>query len=156
MKFIKERSIFTDNGNIAVKYTCDGADVSPPLAWSDPPEGTKSFALILDDPDAPSKTWVHWLLYNIPGDARALKENLPNHKQLADGSFQGINDFKNYGYDGPCPPGGTHGYRLKLYALDTILALSAGTTKEQLIDAMDGHILEKTELVGTYKRTEPA
>lgn len=138
---------------IPSKYTCDGANVSPPLEWSDVPEETQSFAIIFDDPDAPAKTWVHWVIYNIPADIQKLEENIPGAKELPWGAVHGVNDFKKQGYGGPCPPGGTHGYYMKLYALDEVLDLKPGATKEQLIDSMDGHILEKAELVGKYKRT---
>jgi len=147
-----ESSAFKENEMIPARYTCDGANISPPLSWSDPPAETNTFALIFDDPDAPAKTWVHWVLYNIPAQIDHLEENIPTGKEFDNGSKHGINDFKNYGYGGPCPPGGTHGYRLKFYALDTDLDLGSGVTKQQLIDAMDGHILEKTELIGNYSR----
>lgn len=147
-----ESSAFTENEMIPANYTCDGANISPPLSWSDSPAETETFALIFDDPDAPTKTWVHWVLYNIPAQINHLEENIPAKKELENGSRHGVNDFRNYGYGGPCPPGGTHGYHLKFYALDIFLDLAPGVTKEQLIDAMDGHILEKTELVGNYSR----
>ncbi len=141
-----------DQELIPEKYTCDGANLSPPLAWSDPPEATKSFAIIFDDPDAPTKTWVHWVLYNIPADVHQLEENISNQKTLDNGAIHGMNDFKEYGYNGPCPPGGTHGYHLKLYALDALLDLGPGATKQQLLDAMNGHVLEKVKLMGKYQR----
>ncbi len=147
-----ESTAFTANGMIPARYTCDGANISPPLSWSDAPDDTKYFALIFDDPDAPTKTWVHWVLYNIPADTDHLEENIPAEIELKNGALHGVNDFKNHGYGGPCPPGGTHGYHLKLYALDTMLDLKPGATKEQLIDVMNGHILQKTELVANYSR----
>jgi len=137
---------------IPQKYTCDGEDMSPPLEWSDPPEGTQSLALIADDPDAPVGTWVHWVLYNLPAETRALSEAVPSDADLPDGSSNGKNGWRRLGYGGPCPPSGTHRYFFKLYALDTTLDLAAGASKEQLLRAMEGHILAQTELMGTYTR----
>ncbi len=145
-------SAFSVGELIPLKYTCDGEDFSPPLAWNDPPPGTKSFALICDDPDAPGRTWVHWVRYNIPADARDLAENQPNDAHLPDGSLNGTNSWKRLGYGGPCPPRGVHHYYFKLYALDTMLDLPAGATKEQLLDAMLKHIVTDTELMGVYQR----
>lgn len=133
--------------------TCDGADLSPPLAWTDPPAGTKSFALIVDDPDAPLGMWVHWVLYNLPAASRSLAEHLPASDPMVDGSRQGLNDFRRLGYGGPCPPpGSAHRYVFKLYALDAALTLPPRATKAQLERAMDGHILAKAELIGLYQR----
>ncbi len=144
---------FEPNGTIPKKYTCDGPDVSPPLAWNDPPAGTQSFALIVDDPDAPAGTWVHWVLFNLPASARALPENVPKVEQIADGALQGRNDFRRIGYGGPCPPRGpAHRYFFKLYALDTRLGLRAGASKADVERAMAGHILAQGELVGRYGR----
>jgi Raf kinase inhibitor-like YbhB/YbcL family protein len=137
---------------IAAKYTCDGADFSPPLEWAGSPAGTKSFALICDDPDAPMGTWVHWVIYDIPPTATMLAEGITREKDLPGGGTQGINDFRKIGYGGPCPPGGTHRYFFKLYALDTTLGLKPGITKDQLLKAMRGHILAEAQLMGTYKR----
>jgi len=137
---------------IPVKHTCDGEDTSPPLQWSDPPAGTQSFALIADDPDAPVGTWVHWVLYNLPSEARALPEAVPSAADLPDGSRHGENSWGRMDYGGPCPPSGTHRYFFKLYALDQALDLEAGATKDQLLQAMDEHILAQTELMGTYTR----
>ncbi len=134
------------------RYTCDGEDISPPLSWSAPPEGTRSFVLICDDPDAPAGTWVHWVLYNIPAGARELAEGLPAEAELADGSLNGVNSWSRLGYGGPCPPGGTHRYFFKLYALDVPLALESGLAKPQVLEAMEGHILAETTLMGTYRR----
>lgn len=147
-----ESAAFTEGEMIPSKYTCDGEDVSPPLVWSIIPDGTKSFVLIADDPDAPMGTWVHWVLYDLPGDATSLPENLPSSKELKNGAKQGTSDFGNIGYGGPCPPGGTHRYFFKLYALDSKLNLEPGLTKAQLLKAMDGHILAQGELMGKYKR----
>ena len=143
---------FEAGGMIPAKYTCDGLDVSPPLRWADPPAGTKTFALIADDPDAPVGTWVHWVLWNIPTDASGLDENLPKTASLPSGAQQGTTDFRRIGYGGPCPPSGTHRYFFKLYALDTILELPSSTTKRDLEGAMQGHILGQAELMGQYRR----
>ena len=137
---------------IPQKYTCDDADISPPLSWENIPESTKSLALICDDPDAPIGIWVHWVLYNISPEINMLAENVPAQRDLANGARQGINDFRKLGYGGPCPPGGTHRYYFKLYALDSTLGLTAGATKGALEAAMDGHILAQAELMGTYSR----
>jgi Raf kinase inhibitor-like YbhB/YbcL family protein len=147
-------SAFAANGSIPEKYTCEGDDVSPPLAWSDAPAGTKSFALIVDDPDAPDPkaprvVWVHWVLYNLPADATALSEGAAS---LPAGAKQGTNDFKRVGYGGPCPPVGRHRYFHKLYALDVVLPDLGSATKAQLEQAMKGHILGSAELVGTYEK----
>ena len=143
---------FEPGGMIPAKYTCDGEDISPPLQWSDPPAGTKSLALISDDPDAPVGTWVHWVVWNIPPSARSLDEKLPKKESLPDGTRQGTTDFRRIGYGGPCPPSGTHRYFLKLYALDTTLNLPGSTTKKDLEREMQGHILGQAELVGKYRR----
>jgi Raf kinase inhibitor-like YbhB/YbcL family protein len=147
-----ESSAFKEGGMIPVKYTCDGQDVSPALKWGELPAGTKSLALISDDPDAPMGTWVHWVLYNIPPDVRALPENIPPKKSLEDGAVHGTNDFKRLGYGGPCPPGGTHRYFFKIYALDKKIDLAPGARKDQLVKAMEGHILDSGQLMGKYKR----
>jgi Raf kinase inhibitor-like YbhB/YbcL family protein len=137
---------------IPVEYTCDGKDVSPPLTWTEPPAGTKSLALISDDPDAPAGTWVHWVVYNIPPAVRELQKGFPTDKKLPDGTLQGTTDFRRVGYGGPCPPGGTHRYFFKLYALGSLLPLAPGATKAQLEQAMKGHIQEQAQLMGTYRR----
>lgn len=137
---------------IPAKYTCDGPDVSPSLTWSDPPAGTKSLALISDDPDAPVGTWVHWVVWNIPATGHSLEENLPKKESLPNGTKQGTTDFRRIGYGGPCPPSGTHRYFFKLYALDTTLNLAASTTKKDLEKAIQGHILAQAELMGKYRR----
>jgi Raf kinase inhibitor-like YbhB/YbcL family protein len=147
-----EGSAFKEGGMIPVKYTCDGEDVSPPLKWGDLPTGTRSIALISDDPDAPVGTWVHWVLYNLPPDVKALPENIPPKKTLENGAVHGTNDFKRLGYGGPCPPGGTHRYFFKIYALDKKIDLAPGATKAQLVNAMEGHILDSGQLMGKYKR----
>lgn len=143
---------FTEGGVIPSRYTCDGEDVSPPLAWSGVPEGTRSLALICDDPDAPMGTWVHWVLFNLPADSDSLPEGVPPWKTLSDGTRQGTNDFRRPGYGGPCPPGGTHRYYFKLYALDAMLEAESGITKAQLLQAMAGHVLAEGRLMGRYQR----
>jgi Raf kinase inhibitor-like YbhB/YbcL family protein len=145
-------SAFKAGESIPSKFTCDNIDVSPHLSWSKVPSGTKSFALIADDPDAPSGTYVHWVMYNIPGDLRELSENIPKTEKLENGAIQGRNDFGKTGYGGPCPPSGTHRYYFKLYALDAELDVKQGMTKRELIKAMDIHILEEGQLMGRYKR----
>ena len=138
-------SAFAHNQTIPRKYTCQGEDVSPPLTVEGIPPGTKSLALIVDDPDAPMGTWVHWVVFNIPPSAQIEENTIPG--------IQGHNDFGRNDYGGPCPPSGTHRYFHKLYALDTTLNLEQGVTKKNLEKAMQGHILDKTELIGLYKKT---
>lgn len=150
---------FAHLGAIPAKYTCEGTDISPPLAWSNLPSGTKSLALIVDDPDAPDPaapkmTWVHWVLYNIPPSAAGLPEAVMP-AQLPAGTREGTNDWKHTGYGGPCPPIGRHRYFHKLYALDALLPDLGYSTKERLEKAMAGHILGQAELVGTYKKQHP-
>jgi len=143
---------FDDGQMIPRRYTCDGDDTSPPLSWTGVPEDTGSLALICDDPDAPMGTFVHWVLYNLPADTGELPEGLSAEDERPDGSLQGRNDFGNVGYGGPCPPGGTHRYRFKLYALDKSLDLKSGVQKADLLAAMEGHVLEEGRLVGKYSR----
>lgn len=144
---------FNEGDSIHYRYTCDGDDISPKLEWSGVPEGTKSFALICDDPDAPGGTFVHWVLYNWPSHLNSLPEAVSTARELREGALQGQNNFGNTGYGGPCPPGSeTHRYYFKLYALDTTLALDAGATKEEVLEAMDGHILDEAHVMGRYQR----
>jgi Raf kinase inhibitor-like YbhB/YbcL family protein len=138
---------FANGQSIPAKYTCKGKNISPALAWTEPPAGTQSLALIMDDPDAPGGTWVHWVLFNIPVGTRTLPEDL----HVSDISV-GKNSWGDMRYGGPCPPGGTHRYFFKLYALDSNLSLSPGATKDQVLKAMDGHTLAQGELVGTFSR----
>jgi hypothetical protein len=153
MAFTITSTAFAHEAAIPKAYTCDGTDVSPPLAWTDPPQGTVSLALILDDPDAPAGTWVHWVLYNVPAASRALPERVPTVDILPDGTRQGLNDFSRIGYGGPCPPRGpAHRYRFKLFALDTVLDLHHRATTAHLERAMKGHLLAKAELHGRYQR----
>jgi Raf kinase inhibitor-like YbhB/YbcL family protein len=150
MVFELTSAAFAAGEPILLKYTCDGDDVSPPLAWTEPPAGTQSLALICDDPDAPVGTWVHWVLYNLPAEARALPEAVPAVADLPDGGRHGNNSWRRLGYGGPCPPSGTHRYFFKLYALDTALDLAAGASKKELLGAMEGHVLAQAELMGVY------
>jgi Raf kinase inhibitor-like YbhB/YbcL family protein len=148
-----ESSAFAEGGTIPVRYTCDGEDASPPLSWAEPPPGVQSLALIVDDPDAPAGTWVHWVLFNLPVSTRALPESLPADGTVAEGGLHGINGWQKLGYGGPCPPkGSTHRYFFKLYALDTTLELGAGASKGDVEKAMAGHILAEGQLVGQYGR----
>jgi len=143
---------FKEGEMIPKKYTCDGADVSPPLRWTSMPPGTQSLALICDDPDAPMGTWVHWVYYDIPGGTEGMPEKVDPQENPASGGIQGTNDFRRIGYGGPCPPGGTHRYFFKLYALDRMLKLAPGATKQQLLKAMENHILGEARLMGKYRR----
>lgn len=146
-------SAFQSNAGIPQKYTCDGTDLSPPLRWENPPAGTKSFALIADDPDAPVGTWVHWIIYDLPATTQELREGTPVTETLANGAKQGINDFRKAGYGGPCPPPGpAHRYFFKLYALDKETNLKPRATKQHLLDVIKGHILAEAQLMGRYKR----
>lgn len=143
-----------ENGQpIPEKFTCDGIDVCPELVWNQPEQAIQSYAIIMDDPDAPGGDWVHWVIYNIPSISRGFPEGVSEAPEFADGTRQGSNSWSTIGYRGPCPPaGGAHRYYFKLYALDTLLALASGATKAELLDAMEGHILYQTELMGTYQR----
>lgn len=144
---------FSAGETIPKKFTCDGPDVSPKLTWNEPPANTKSLALIMDDPDAPVGTWVHWVIYDLPGDTRELAEGIAKQEQLSSGARQGRNDFGKIGYGGPCPPPGKpHRYFFKLYALDAKLDLKAGASKANVESAMKGHILAQGELIGKYGR----
>src|SRR6185295_11127336 len=148
--------VFTHKGAIPRNYTCQGKDISPALKWSGLPNGTKSIALIVDDPDAPDpaapkRTWVHWVLYNIPPDATSLPEGV-TATTLPAGAREGKNDWERTGYGGPCPPIGRHRYFHKLYALDVLLPDLKQPVKAQLLKAMEGHILEEAELIGTYQK----
>jgi hypothetical protein len=147
-------SAFENEENIPQNHTCEGDDLSPELTWTDVPEEARSLALIVDDPDAPMGTWVHWVAYNIPVKLDGLPEGISDDETLDNGMVQGVNDFKNYGYGGPCPPRGhgTHRYFFKLYALDSKLRLEPGATKAELMDAMEGHIIDEAEFMGTYSR----
>jgi Raf kinase inhibitor-like YbhB/YbcL family protein len=143
---------FEDGGSIPRLYSCDGRDLSPPLAWTHPPEKTASFILLVEDPDAPRKTWVHWVLYDLPPTARSLPEGVPPRQTVEGGGVHGVNDFGNLGYGGPCPPSGTHRYVFTLSALDGKLGLPARSTRDEVVAAMDGHTLGQARLVGRYTR----
>jgi len=143
---------FAEEGMIPKKFTCDDADVSPALEIKGVPEGTKSLALIADDPDAPVGNWVHWVLFNLPPDTKKLDEAMPKDAALKNGARQGVTDFGRPGYGGPCPPGGTHRYFFKVYALDAMLTVAGKATKKDLETAMKGHILAEGRLMGKYAR----
>ena len=144
---------FSEGEEIPPRYTCEGQDVSPPLAWSEPPDRTQSFALIMDDSDAPVGVFTHWVLFNLPSDSRQLPEAVPAQAGLSSGALQGKNSFGKIGYGGPCPPPGpSHHYRFSLYALDQPLDLKSGASKKQVMDAMQGHILARGQLTGKYQR----
>jgi Raf kinase inhibitor-like YbhB/YbcL family protein len=142
---------FKEGQPIPRQYTCDGANVSPPLEWTGVPKTAKAVAIIADDPDAPAGTWVHWVVYDLPAENIGLVENLPPTEDLKAGGFQGTNDFGKIGYGGPCPPSGTHRY-FKVYALDNYLSLKVGATKAFVERAMEGHIVAQGQLMGTYSR----
>lgn len=156
MAFALRSPSFTHQGEIPAKHTCEGGDRAPALAWTDAPAGTKSFALIVDDPDAPDPrapktTWVHWVLYNLPAAASALPEGA-TRADLPAGTREGVNDFGRGGYGGPCPPIGRHRYFHKLYALDAVLPDLGKATKAELEKAMRGHVIGEAQLVGTYEK----
>ncbi len=148
-KNMKITSVFKHNETIPVQYTCDGENISPPIIISGASAGTKSLALIMDDPDSPSGDFVHWLLWNIPADTKEIKEN-----NEPSGAIMGKNDFDRLNWGGPCPPSGIHHYQFKIFALDVKLDLMAGATKDQLMEAMSGHILDQALLVGLYQRNK--
>ncbi|GAB4435316.1 MAG: YbhB/YbcL family Raf kinase inhibitor-like protein [Anaerolineales bacterium] len=152
--FTLTSTAFAEGEPIPVQYSCDGADISPPLAWTGVPEGTQSLVLIMDDPDAPIGTWDHWILFNIPANRHELSEDAPIEAPNQDPNaiFVGNNSWGRPGYGGPCPPSGTHRYFFKLYALDATLSLLPGANKKQVEAEMQGHILAETQLMGTYSR----
>lgn len=153
MAFELTSPAFGNGESIPRQHTCEGADASPPLLWKDPPPGTKSFALVCDDPDAPARTWVHWVLYAVPPTAHALPEGVKATPTLPDGSRQGRNDFGKIGYGGPCPPpGAPHRYYFRLHAVDRMIDLAPGATKAELLKAIEGHTLATSELMGLYGR----
>jgi len=143
---------FKNNDSIPKLHTCDGKNISPSLGWKNVPKSAQSLAIICDDPDAPVSVWVHWIVYNIPPAAKGLNEGVLKIEEFAHGARQGINDYMNIGYDGPCPPKGVHKYSFRLYALDSKINPVKDMTKEQLLFAMKGHILEEAELIGKYDR----
>jgi len=148
-----ESTAFAEGQAIPPQYTCDGADVSPPVSWSGAPEGTQSFVLILDDPDAPGGTWDHWILFNIPATTRSLPEAVPGDENVEGIGVHGSNSWRHLGYGGPCPPPGpAHGYAFRVYALDSTLDLEAGIRKRDVEQAMIGHVLATGQLIGRYGR----
>lgn len=152
MGFSLSSTAFEHESSIPERYTCDDEDISPDLSWSDLPDGTSSLVLIMDDPDAPAGTWVHWVLFNIPATVARLEESVPDDERLPSGAVHGQNSWGDLGYGGPCPPSGTHRYFFRLYALDENLDLGPGATKEQVLSAMKDHILGEAELMGRYSR----
>ena len=156
MTFALSSPAFDDNAEIPKRYTCEGADRSPPLRWSGAPQGTKSFTLIVSDPDAPDPkapkmTWVHWVVIDIPGDARELVEDAAG-RGLPQGAYHGLNDWKRAAYGGPCPPIGRHRYFFKLYALSTSVPDLSDPTAAKVLTAMKGHVIAQAQLVGTYQK----
>jgi Raf kinase inhibitor-like YbhB/YbcL family protein len=148
-------SAFQDSSVIPLKYACEGDNISPPLSWTGIPNGTKSLAIICDDPDAPMGIWTHWIIYNIPPDKTNFDESIHTDVKLADGSIQGANDFGDIGYSGPCPPAGyPHRYYFTIYALDVMLSLKDKATRSDIDDAIQNHILGKGQLIGTFSRKE--
>lgn len=155
MALVLSSGAFAAGGAIPARHSCDGQNASPALAWSGVPAGTVAYALIVDDPDAPGGTWVHWVLYNLPGTQAALPEAVPTTDRLAGlgGALQGRNDFRRIGYGGPCPPPGrAHRYFFRLFALNAALSLAAGATRQEVERAMAGHVLAEATLMGTYAR----
>ncbi len=149
---------FAHNQTMPAQYTCEGDNISPPLEWSAPPDGTKSLVLIVDDPDAPDPaapkmTWVHWVLYNLPPTSSGLIAGV-QEMELPGKTLVGTNDRKNVGYNGPCPPVGTHRYFHKLYAIDTVLPDLHAPTKAEVLERIEGHVLAKAELIGLYQLTK--
>ncbi len=144
---------FKEGDQLPVKYTCDGQDISPPFEWGEPPQGTRTFALIVDDPDALLGVFTHWVLFNLLADTRQLSEGIPAQPQLENGASQGKNDFGKIGYGGPCPPPGVaHRYRFTIYALDKPLELETGASRKEILAAMKGSVLAQGQLTGTYRR----
>ena len=152
MGIVVTSAAFGEGELIPARYTCDGADVSPPMSLSGVPEGAKSIALICDDLDAPAGTWVHWVVYDLSPDIKDLPEAVPPDKTVLEGAKQGLNDFLQIGYGGPCPPAGTHRYFFKVYALDAVMNLAPGARKGDLLKAMEGHVLAEGQLMGKYHR----
>ena len=153
MGFTISSASFPNGGDIPRKFTCDGADTSPQLSWSQPPAGIHSLALIANDPDAPVGDWTHWVVFDLPASLSALPEGLDKTGEIPGGGRQGVNDFHKIGYGGPCPPPGKpHRYLFRIYALDRTLGLKAGSSREDVEAAMKGHILGQAEWMGKYKR----
>lgn len=153
-KIVVQSDNFTDGQRLPVDHTCEGKDLSPHISWGSVTTGAKSFSIVCDDPDAPSKTWIHWVVFNIPASVNSLSAGVSADKILPNGACQGVNDFGKIGFGGACPPKGhgTHHYFFKVYALDSMLDLQPGCTKSDLEAAMEGHVLASGQLVGTYSR----
>jgi len=148
-----ESAAFKEGADIPARFTCEGENVSPQLAWTAPPGNARSFVLIVEDPDAPAGIWTHWVVYNLPAQTRAMEENTPKQAELPGGGVQGRNSFGRVGYGGPCPPAGrAHRYFFRLYALDTLLKLAPGATRLDVLAAMKGHIVGEAHLMGRFKR----
>ncbi|HEX5410453.1 MAG TPA: YbhB/YbcL family Raf kinase inhibitor-like protein [Terriglobia bacterium] len=148
-----ESAAFKQGAFIPPRFSCSGENVSPPLKWSNPPAVARSFTLIVDDPDAPAGTWTHWVVFNLPAQTRALDENAPKQDKLPKGGLQGLNSFGSVGYGGPCPPPGkTHRYFFRLYALNTVLSVHPGADREDVLSALKGHTLGEADLIGRFKR----
>ncbi|MGH7665029.1 MAG: YbhB/YbcL family Raf kinase inhibitor-like protein [Gemmatimonadaceae bacterium] len=157
MTFHLASAAFAEGKPIPRRHTCDGEDLSPPLSWTGAPAGTRALALIVDDPDAPARVWVHWVIFDIPADTTELPEGISQGAPLPAHAREGVNDSKDVGYSGPCPPPGTpHRYRFTLYALDTELGLDGEPSKSDVLDATKGHVLGETRLIGTYHRADDA
>lgn len=145
--------VFNEGTIIPKRFTCEGEDISPPLSWTKSPGGTRSLALIVEDPDAPAGIWTHWVVYNLPARTTAIPESVPKENQLPDGGLQGRNSFGHIGYGGPCPPPGrAHRYFFRLYALNSMLSLRAGASRQEVLDAIKGHVLSEAQLMGRFKR----
>ena len=152
MGFELQSSAFAEGRPVPVRHTCDDADLSPELSWSGAPEGTVTYAILMEDPDAPGRTFVHWVYYDIPADTTELPEAIAGDDRPVPGGTQGSNSFGNVGYGGPCPPGGTHRYFFTVYALDTELGLASGVSKQDFLDAAAEHVLAQGTLMGTFGR----
>lgn len=148
-----ESPAFKEGQMIPSRFTCKGEDISPALHWTAPPAGTRSFVLIAEDPDAPGGVWTHWVVFNLPASARAMPENVPKQGDVPGGGLQGLNSFGHIGYGGPCPPpGNPHHYFFRLYALDTMLSLKAGASKQDVLNAAKGHMLGQAHWMGLFAR----
>lgn len=153
MELTVSSTVFREGETIPAKYTCEGEDISPPIAWGEPPDGTRSLAIIVDDPDAPGGVFTHWIIFNLPADTRQLPAAVPTQSRLDSGARQGKTDFGQVGYGGPCPPPGKpHRYQFTVYALDRTLDLAAGASRSQVFGAMEGNILSRGCLTGIYER----
>ena len=150
-EFSLTSAAFESGSKVPMLHSCDGKDISPPLTWMGAPDGTRAFAMIMDDPDAPSRTWVHWVIYNIPAEITSLPMGVPTDGTLQNGAMQGTNSWNRTGYGGPCPPSGSHRYFFKLYALSDYLGLAPGASKREVLKAMEGKVLGQTELMGYFR-----